>query len=225
MTHMGVEPIEHHMCPNSCIAFTGPFTELERCPTCDTSRWNELKLAVSRGCLKTPAKTFITLPLGPQLQALYHDLESAHVMTYLQTRAQAVIDEYHRMQKIPLINDIVAGWDFLGVYLNSNIQDTDIVVMASIDVAQLYKNKESDCWITIWMVINLSPASHYHKMHIIPGSFIPGPKKPKNIDLFMVFSLHHLSALQKEGLIFWDAVRDHVYQAGIYLLFMTGKKP
>ena len=219
-SHTGIEPVEHDMCPNSCLAFTGPFEDLERCPTCDMSRWNELKLHASHGRVKVAAKTFITLPLGPQLQALYRDPDGARAMSYLQTRAQEIVDEYCRTQKIPLIDDIITGWDFLGAYLDGDIQDSDIVVMASIDGAQLYEDKESDCWIVIWIVINLSPATRYRKMHVIPGAFIPGPK---NIDFFMVVSLHHLSALQKEGLTVWDAARDHLFRASIYFIFATGK--
>ena len=69
--YTGIEPIEHDMCPNSCIGFTGPFETLETCPICNTSRWNQARLAASHGRLKIPAKTFKTIPLGPQLQALY----------------------------------------------------------------------------------------------------------------------------------------------------------
>lgn len=82
--YTGIEPIKHDMCLNLCLTFTGPFADFERCPMCNTSHWNKAKLKASHGCLKLPAKTFTTLLLGPQLQALYHDLENAHAMTYLQ---------------------------------------------------------------------------------------------------------------------------------------------
>ena len=28
----GVVPLEHDMCPDSCIAYTGPYGELDKCP-------------------------------------------------------------------------------------------------------------------------------------------------------------------------------------------------
>lgn len=59
------------MCPDSCIGFTGPFEMLETCPVCNLSRWNEARLTASHGRLKIPAKTFKTIPLGPQLQVFY----------------------------------------------------------------------------------------------------------------------------------------------------------
>lgn len=42
--YTGVEPLEHDMCVNSCAAFTGPFVDLETCPICNESCWNEAKL-------------------------------------------------------------------------------------------------------------------------------------------------------------------------------------
>ena len=34
----GIHPIVHHMCPNSCITYTGPLVDLETCPKCKHSR-------------------------------------------------------------------------------------------------------------------------------------------------------------------------------------------
>ena len=36
----GIELIVHHMCVNSCIAYTGPFLELQSCPICSESRYD-----------------------------------------------------------------------------------------------------------------------------------------------------------------------------------------
>jgi hypothetical protein len=44
--------------------------------------------------------------------------------------------------------------------------------------------------------MDLSPDEHYKKRHVLSGGFIPGPNKPKIIDLFLFPGLHHLSALQ-----------------------------
>lgn len=168
---------------------------------------------------------FVTLPLGPQLQALYRDPNGARVMTYLYERTQEVLDEYARTQQIPIISDIAMGWDTLGTFLAGDIKEHDIVIIASIDGAQIYKDKESNCWLYIWIVLNLSPDQRYRRLHVIPSGFIPGPHKPKNIDSFMVVGLHHLSALQHEGLQIWDAARNETFHSDIYLLFITVDRP
>ncbi|KAG2090770.1 uncharacterized protein F5147DRAFT_586623, partial [Suillus discolor] len=41
----GVESIEHDMCPESCVAFTGPFSYIEHCPICGhCDRYDAIKL-------------------------------------------------------------------------------------------------------------------------------------------------------------------------------------
>jgi hypothetical protein len=71
--------------------------------------------------------------------------------------------------------------------------------MFLIDGAQLYVMKALACWIYIWVLLNLSPAQHYKKSHILIGVFIPGPNNPKNIDSFLFPGLQHLVALQRKG--------------------------
>ncbi|KAF8234295.1 hypothetical protein L208DRAFT_1040487, partial [Tricholoma matsutake] len=68
----GVVPIMHNMCINMCAAFTGPFTPLDACPKCSKSRYHP-------GTRK-PQRQFLTIPIGPVLQALYHLEETAEQM-------------------------------------------------------------------------------------------------------------------------------------------------
>ncbi|KAG1720844.1 hypothetical protein EDB19DRAFT_1646843 [Suillus lakei] len=77
--YTGVESITHNMCPDTCIAFTGPFADLDRCPVCDKHQYDQIKLQASRGHNKV-ARKFHTIPAGPQLQALYRDRDSAKCM-------------------------------------------------------------------------------------------------------------------------------------------------
>jgi hypothetical protein len=72
--------------------------------------------------------------------------------------------------------------------------------MLLIDSTQLYESKQSDCWIYIWVLLELAPDLCYKQKYVLPGGFIPGPKKPKNMDSFMYTGLHHLLALQKDSL-------------------------
>ncbi|KAK6980866.1 hypothetical protein R3P38DRAFT_2579503, partial [Favolaschia claudopus] len=64
----GVVPILSHMCPNTCMAYTGPFSDRQSCTFCGTPRYDPVTGA---------AREFYTMPLGPQLQALYRTPESA----------------------------------------------------------------------------------------------------------------------------------------------------
>ncbi|KAF8149513.1 hypothetical protein B0H34DRAFT_637894, partial [Crassisporium funariophilum] len=82
----GVLPIDHDMCPNSCIAYTGPFVDLKECLYCSESCYDPIQLQLSNGRKKVPCQHFYTIPLGPQLQALWQTHQGAHNMKH---RAQA----------------------------------------------------------------------------------------------------------------------------------------
>jgi len=224
-TLTGVEKVQHDMCPNSCAAFTGPYSKLEECPLCGASRWNQERLQGTNGRSKVPSKRFTTIPLGPQVQALYRNPDQAHHMRYLHERTQEIIAELRQTGSISLVDDIAAGWDYLGAVLDGDIKEDDIVIMVSLDGAQLYKSKQSDCWIYIWIILNLAPDKRYKKVHVCPGGFIPGPNKPKNIDSFLFVGLHHIAALQREGLRIWDASQGRVFLSDLYLLFTTADGP
>ena len=81
------------------------------------------------------------------------------------------------------------------MFQDGHIDEDDIVLMFSIDGAQLYAMKASACWIYIWVLLNLSPTERYKKNWVFVGGFIPGPNNPKNIDLFLFPGLQHLVAL------------------------------
>ena len=76
------------MCKNSCVGFTGAFASLLSCPIC-----GEPHYVSSSGNMQTPVKQFTTLPIGPQLQALWRSPESAERMQYRNDYANKIIEE------------------------------------------------------------------------------------------------------------------------------------
>ncbi|KAG1752196.1 hypothetical protein EDB19DRAFT_1613676, partial [Suillus lakei] len=78
----GISSIVDHRCINSCVAFVGPYAGLETCPTCGELRYDQKKLARSHGRKKVPRAVFQTIPIGPQLQALWRERGSAQHMSY-----------------------------------------------------------------------------------------------------------------------------------------------
>ncbi|KAG2349837.1 hypothetical protein BDR05DRAFT_863225, partial [Suillus weaverae] len=74
--YTSVESIEYDMCSKSCLAFMGPYSALDDCPICGMSHWNQARLQASNGCTRVTAQKFTTIPLGLQLQALYHCRDS-----------------------------------------------------------------------------------------------------------------------------------------------------
>ncbi|KIK19061.1 hypothetical protein PISMIDRAFT_13953 [Pisolithus microcarpus 441] len=165
-SYTGVVSVEHDMCHNTCIAFTSPFSQLEACPICNTSRWKEERLQGTHRRSKIAAQTFTMILISLQLQALYQNKDSANDMDYLHTRTMEVLQGLQETGNIPVIDDIVMGWDYLGAVLDGDIKQQDIILMVSLDGAQLYDSKESDCWMYIWIVVNLPPDKRYCKLHV-----------------------------------------------------------
>ncbi len=127
-----------------------------------------------------------------------------------------VLDEYE---------DMFHGSAYLEAVYSGAIKDNDMVLMLSIDGAQLYQSKQSDCWIYIWIILDLAPSLRYKKRHIFPGGFFPGPNKPSNIESFLYPGFHHASALMKEGLSIWDASENKVFVSKIFILLGLADGP
>ncbi|KIJ11400.1 hypothetical protein PAXINDRAFT_15704 [Paxillus involutus ATCC 200175] len=177
------------------------------------SRWNQEKLQASNGQIQ---------------QDCCSQIYNNHVSLTTSGAVPSPPDFFEHLREtgeIPVVDDVVMDWDFLGAVLDGDIKPDDIVVMVSLDGAQLYQSKESDCWIYVWVLLNMSPDKHYKKINVIPGGFIPGPNKPKNVDSFLFPGLHHVAALQKEGLTIWDASCNLSLQLDIYVLFETADSP
>ena len=217
----GIHSIMTDMCPKTCIAYTGPYSSLNQCPECETPRHNPERLAASSGRNKIPQRQFYTIPLGPQIQALWRNPEGAKAMRH-RVIETAKIQQGNAGE---VYNDIYSGSDYLDAVESGRITEDDMVLMLSIDGAQLYQSKQSDCWIYIWVVFDLPPDKRYKKKYVLPGGFIPGPNKPKNVDSFLFPGLYHAATLAKEGLKVWDAHQDRVFTSNPFLFLGTADGP
>src|SRR6202142_2081176 len=156
----GVVSIVHDMCVNTCIAFAGPFSQLDSCPKCGQPRYDPTILANSSGKKKVVRQEFHTIPIGPQLQALWRSEESATSMHYAEIRTKEILKELEINEGVlESYEDVVNGSDYLEAVSSGRIGPHDALLMFLLDGAQLHKNKASDCWIGIWIVFNLSPDS------------------------------------------------------------------
>ena len=52
-------------------------------------------------------------------------------------------------------SDVLHGSDIIQAFQNEHIGEDNIILMFSIDGAQLYVKKVSVCWIYIWVLMNL----------------------------------------------------------------------
>jgi hypothetical protein len=214
----GVFSVEHHMCINSCLAFTGPYKHLDVCPECAEVRYDVIT--------KKAHQVFQTILLGPLLQALKLNEQSAEALLYchiLQSQINELLKKYDG--ELPWLEDIMHGHAFNEAVNSGKIKKDDLILMFSFDGAQLYANKASDCWIFIWVIFDHAPDGRYIKKCVLPGGFITGPNKPKYPDTYLFPSLHHLSALQTEGLRMWDANQQKIVTSHPFLCLATADGP
>jgi hypothetical protein len=214
----GVEAMEHDMCIKTCLAYTGPFADLDQCPICGEARWDLFT--------RKARQTFHAIPIGPQLQALWRDKDSAEQMKYRRKLNEKLAELLHDNNgSLPTFNDYFYGSDYIEAVRDGRIQENDMVLMLSFDGAQLYRNKQSDCWIYIWVIMDLAPNIRYKKKYVLPGAVIPGPNKPKKPDSFLFPGLHHLAALQNEGLQIWDASEDLIVTSKLFFAMGAADGP
>ena len=158
----------------------------------------------------------MTFTLGPQIQARWRNTQMAQKMSYRWNKTQEErtcdrdADNY-------TYDDVFCGSDYLEAVERGKIGDHDTVVMFSINGAQLYHNKKSDCWMSIWIILDLAPEQRYKICNILPGCVIPGPGHPKYLDSFLFPGLAHVSALQKEGLHIYNSYRREVFTSWVFL--------
>lgn len=152
------------------------------------------------------------------LQALKLNEQSSQSLLYchaLQKEVNELLEENNG--ELPWFENIMheeAYIDAINEYIDAIndgcIKDDDYILMMSFDGAQLYANKASDCWIFIWIIFDYAPNGRYLKKSVLPREFISGPNRLKNTDSYLFTSLHHLLALQKEGLPLWNASQQNL---------------
>src|SRR6201996_7798528 len=203
------------MCTKSCVAFTGPYSDLESCPRCSEPRYFP-------GSTKAQ-KQFSTVPIGPVVQAFYASSELSHHMHYLEkTLALNLETASNNHGLLDVYNDTTCSQELLDAWRDGRFKRNDVALQFSIDGAQLRRDQQSEAWVFIWVIHNLPPELRYKKAFVIPGAIVPGPNKPGDLDSFLFPSLYHVVALQREGLRIYDAYLNVVVPRAIpVILFGT----
>ncbi|KAF8337293.1 hypothetical protein F5887DRAFT_1078229 [Amanita rubescens] len=132
----GVKTIDTDMCINSCLAYTGPFSSLQACTQCGEPRYED-----STSQKRVARQRFCTIPLGPQLQAMYRSPDGADRMHYRARKTREILEQLAKdNDEIPVYEDVYHGEDYLEAVGRGDIGENDIVCMFSLDGAQLYRD-------------------------------------------------------------------------------------
>ncbi|GJF00738.1 hypothetical protein PsYK624_170380 [Phanerochaete sordida] len=155
----GVFSVYHDMCIKSCVGFTGPFEDLDCCPVCSEHCYRQDEL--ERSGKKVPVQQFLTNHMGPAIQAMWRSPKGAEAMSYRQHCTAPFSNSFkpkrsiHHPPSFPSVpEDYIHGSDYIEAVLCGDIGDNNTVLMLSFDGAQLYRNKASDIWIYIWVMMD-----------------------------------------------------------------------
>ncbi len=133
----GIKPIVTDMCKNSCIAYTGPRAKLKACPICPE---RAARYEVIKG-KNVARRTFDTYPFGPQAQALMRDRECAERMHHRRKITEQLKAKLALGEKWDVAEDIYFPKDFMDAVDDEIINPDDMLLMFSVDGAQLYESK------------------------------------------------------------------------------------
>lgn len=81
----GVTYITHDMCPNTCMAYTGPFKDLDVCSYCGITRYDP-KTRKARQHLST-------MPLGQQILPQWKDPANAKLMEHRWSETLKIVEQ------------------------------------------------------------------------------------------------------------------------------------
>jgi hypothetical protein len=162
------------------------------------------------------------VPIGPVIQVFYGSRDVADMMHYLERRL-ATNSEQIRLNSgyLDKYDDTSCGKELINAWNKGTFQKSNIALQLSIDGAQLRPDQPSEAWVFIWIFHNLPPQFCYKKRFVIPGSIVPGLKKPEEIDLFLFPLISHVAALQRKGLQVYDAYLDAYIPCAIPMIIFA----
>ncbi|PPR07819.1 hypothetical protein CVT24_002892, partial [Panaeolus cyanescens] len=168
-----LEPKRIDMCRRSCMAYTGPNADLDRCPYVhgkEKHPCNEPQFKITPKGAKIPQAQVTILPILPTFHALFANADTSRLLRdepQFSDFANGAAHRYHHSK--------------LGLFQDKR----DIALALSSDGAQLTMKKQSSTWILNIVILNLPPEIHYHSNNVIINFAIPGPNTPGDIESFM----------------------------------------
>jgi hypothetical protein len=195
---MSVEKI--NACPNDCILYRGVYQDLDKCPTCNASRYNK-KDDDSDDRKRPAAKVFWYLPIIPRFQRLFANPKDAKLLQWHRDcrkddgilRHPADSPEWRNIDR--LFNDF--GDDARNLRLG-----------LCTDGMNPYGNMSShhSTWPVLLCVYNLPPWLCMKRRYLMMPLLISGPKQPGNdVDVFLAPLIEELSKMWRDGVRVYDA--------------------
>jgi len=211
-------------CVDSCMAFTGPYSELEKCQICGEDRYD------NRG---KPHNIFRYLPLIPRLQAFFKSERVINMLQYRQEREpydgtlRDVFDSDHFQELL----DTTVKIDGVEYPHKIGESEWDIFVGFTLDGVSLWRGLGSlkarastTCWPLAVIIYSFDPKIRTRLEHVFSLGVIPGPHSPKHINSF-IFPFHAEARRGAIGIPTYNARLDRIFEMHWYPIFGTADMP
>lgn len=175
--------------------------------------------ASSPGRPESPRTELKYIPLLPRISSMVRDpVRCEQLYSYRRSRGpgRGHMEDFFDGSAFKRICELYTGEDETMF---------DIFLGVSTDGFQAFKNKDYDVWPIAAILLNLPPDQRFLIRNILPFSFIPGPKEPKNLESFLVPLFNEIQSVLDQGgveMIFSDGV---VRRVRIHLMWLSGDLP
>jgi hypothetical protein len=213
------DPVRFACCENSCVCFTGPYMDLDKCPECQATRLDQFG---------RPKRIFSYMPLIPRLRALMSNAEYADRLRYRARNARSfqegkttdVFDGLHYrslLERRVVIGDEEQDHTFFS-------DARDIALGLATDGFAPFKKRKYTAWILLVFNYNLPPEERFNKDNIFCLGIVPGPKKPVDMDSFLFPAVEEFLLLEK-GVSAYDSLTSALFVLRAYLIVVFGDIP
>ena len=107
--------------------------------------------------VSVPCKQALTIPVGPQIQAQYRSPVGAWNMGHHARVMGPLVAKILAGGSVNIYDDVYCSSTLLDAAMCGDLLSDDTALMLSIDGAQLFESKQSDCWLYIWVLLDLAP--------------------------------------------------------------------
>lgn len=228
-----LHPRSIDICPKSCIAYTGKYSHLDKCPYISSATRKECNTPRYSG--KNPNRRqataqYTVLPVKATIDALYANAGTSKLMRHRDNCKKAVLKLLGSASNGNLNGDAERTYsDFGDSYVHAHIHSElglfqnpqDVAFTLSTDGAQLTMKKHSNTWILILIILNLPPEIRYRTENVIINFATPGPNSPGDIESF-IRPLFEEMAQFSEGIWIWDAIHSAYFSIKACIAIAAG---
>jgi hypothetical protein len=189
----GFFPRQVDVCPKSCIAYTGSYKDLEKCPYISSQAKIPYGMARYRGSTsekQKPRAQVQILPVMATIRALFSNADTSRLMRHRDSclkEALHLVGTAATSQNIRKYSNYGNSQihqiqhEILGLFKDPR----DVAFALSTDGAQLTMKKHSNIWLLILIILNLPGEIRYKTENVIINLATPGPNSSGDIESFI----------------------------------------